>query len=72
MATWMEMRCDVNADPKSYDNKCWSSVNAGPMQMAGDTHTAVLGALKDLQNEAFTQGWQRIPGGWACPHCKKP
>lgn len=71
MATWMELRCDVNGDPTSYDHKCWSSVNAGPMQMAGDTQAAVVQTLKDLQAEATRQGWKRIPDGWACPHCKK-
>jgi len=69
MATWMEIRCDVNADPTSYDNKCWSSVNAGPMQMAGDTQAAVIRTLRDVHADARKQGWKRIEAGWACPHC---
>lgn len=69
MAVWMEIRCDLRTEPKSYNHKCWSDVNAGPHGMAGDTQGEVIEALRNLHVVATEQGWKRIKGEWACPHC---
>lgn len=71
MATWMEIRCDVNRDPDTHTDKCWSSVNAGPAEMAGDTQAKVISTLRELHTSARKQGWKQINEGWACPHCAR-
>lgn len=63
MGTWIELRCEKRGDD------CYSAVNNGPMDMAGDTIASVLDTLSILAKEARAAGWKKTREGWICPAC---
>jgi hypothetical protein len=69
MPTWMEIRCEAQKEPKSYNDRCWSYDNNGPHGMASDNQASVLSTLRSLNEQAKKSGWQRTQEGWVCPHC---
>lgn len=75
MGIWIEMRCENRSNPSSegkpgsFDKRCWSHDNAGPMEMANDTQASVIETLRDMESKAHTEGWEKTKYGWICPHC---
>ena len=71
MGIWIELRCEERKNPSGFSQseRCYSSINSGPMGMAGDTRNKVLNLLEQLYNEARKSGWKKKKNGWVCPFC---
>jgi len=66
---WIEFRCSRRSRDDAV--RCWSHVNAGPMEIACDDTASVLQMLKLLARAARESGWRRFRiEGWVCPACK--
>jgi hypothetical protein len=75
MGIWIEIRCEnsgnqsSNAKPGSWDERCWSHDNAGPMGMSSDTQASAIELLRNLERRGRAEGWKKTQYGWICPHC---
>ena len=69
MSFWIEIHCDVGAEPH---------MPAGDCQCVGGSHgvLAANGEIADglwrARQQAMGAGWAKLPArGWACPACKQ-
>ncbi len=68
MSFWMELRCDRRGAGRT-SNRCLSDDNYGPMEMYGNTKSAVSAGVAELLESAAWAGWQKRKDGWVCPAC---
>ena len=74
MATWIEFRCEDNAEDYSYINtkeQCWTNQNDGGGEICGDSVTELLATKRRIEKNLKEAGWKRFKIGWVCPHCIK-
>ena len=66
MAIWLEIRCDVQANPACHS----TGKRSGACGVLGETASV---AMRDIRRIALNHGWKRrrISGliQWVCPAC---